>query len=908
MGLRQLADVLPLRLRALFRRGMLEEQLDDEFQYHIEQEIAYRMRQGESRDGARANALRDFGSVERYKDEVRDTRRVERFEELVRDTTFALRSLRRAKLFTAVAVGTLALAIGANSAVFSLIDAVLLHPLDVAYANRLVAITQAITDEVPRSPLSFPAYRAMASRARWFTGIAAFATLDAVVTTAGDPQRLAVSAASGNYFDVLGLRPQVGRLLSPRDDSAPGENPVAVLSDGLWTRAYNRNRDVVGSVVKIGGSPFTVVGVAPKAFRGTRLNERPDLWVPATMLADLGLGGFLSSAGRSVLFTLPHFLFWNAIGRVRGGTPPSRAAAELNAIFAQETEKRPPTTGSQMGFVGRDIVGDAIRLTSLNEAAAWGNRDDLVRFMGILAAVVVLTLLIACFNLANLLLIRNSDRALELSVRSSLGASRSRLVQQLAVESLILGLAGAGTGILVGRAGTRLVASFALPGGISLQDVALGLNGRVLSATMALGVLTTLIFGLAPIIHASRTDLIATLRSARSTVKTDARAILLGCEIALSIVLLVGAGLFIRTLQKALETNLGFEAAPLAAVRVNPSMSGYSGAQLAEYYRDVVDRASRIPGVTGVALSTQVPLAAHGHLPFVPAEKSTDGADRAGDQVSAGWVYVSPTYFAVLGVPMLEGRAFTPNDAARSDSIAIINQAAAHALFPDGHSIGREIVHAGMMRFSIVGVVRDTKYSSVSDERVPMVFTPMAPDFNDDVNVIVRSQKPTSALDALRRLAQSMPPHPPVQDVRLVADQVNNVLEPQRFGATLLAMYSVLALVIASVGVYGVLAYIVEGRKREIGIRIALGAQPGKVVELITIRVASIAIVGVLAGLLASTLVTRALSRFLYGVTATDIPTFAVAAAAMLLASLCACVLPALRALRIDPATAMRFE
>jgi predicted permease len=609
-----------------------------------------------------------------------------------------------------------------------------------------------------------------------------------------------------------------------------------------------------------------------------------------------------------VLFTLPHFLFWNVIGRVRDGTPTPRAAAELNAIFAQETQKGAHETASQMGFVGRDIVGDPIRLTSLDEAAAWGNRDDLVRFVGILSAVVVLTLLIACFNLANLLLIRNSDRALELSVRSSLGASRARLVQQLAVESLLLGLAGAATGLLLGRAGTRLVTSFALPGGIRLQDVALGLNGRVLSATIALGMLTTLIFGLAPIVHASRTNLVATLRTARSTMRADARAILLGCEIALSIVLLVAAGLFIRTLRKALETNLGFDAAPLAAVRVNPSISGYSGAQLAEYYRGIVERASLIPGVTGVAMGTHVPLAEHGQLPFVPAEKSADGGERAGDQVSAGWVYASPTYFAVLGIPVVAGRAFTPDDAPQSDSLAIINQAAAHALFPDGHPVGRHIVHAGMMRFRIVGVVRDTKYSSVGDDRVPMVFTPMAPDFNDDVNLIVRSQKPAAALDALRRLVQAMPPHPPVQDARLVADQVNTVLEPQRFGATLLAMYSMLALVIASVGVYGVLAYIVEGRKREIGIRIALGARPGKVVELITTRLAGVAITGVLVGLLASTFATRALSRFLYGVSAVDIPTFAVAAAVMLLATLCACVLPSLRALRIDPATAMRLE
>jgi putative ABC transport system permease protein len=843
----------------------------------------------------------------RYARDIGGTRLV---DGLVRDLRFALRSLRRAPAFTAVVVVTLGLGIGANSAVFSMVDSVLLHPLPVAHASEVVAITEAITDQLARQPLAYPNYRAFAERARSFSGIAAFATQDAVIaTTTDEPEQTQTSAVSGNYFAVLGLHPQIGRLLAPSDDDTPGAHPVAVLSDAFWTRAFNRSSSVVGSTIKIGNNPYTIVGVAPRGFRGTLLTESPQLWVPATMLADLGLGGFLSSANRPRLFGLRFFHYWRLVGRLRDERAVKSAAAELNTIFAQEKAKAPTKSAASQGYAGRP-VRDPVRLMPVNDAAAWSDRATLLRFVWILVTVVALTLLIACFNVANLCLVRAGERHHELSLRSSLGASRARIAQQLAIESLLLGLAGALAGVFVSRAGVRLLASFTLPGQIRLADIPFDVNGRVLAATMALGVFTALVFGLWPAVQTSRASLIASLRDTQAKSGLDTRALLLGCEVALAIMLLVGAGLFVRTVQAGLRADLGFDPTQLAAVRVNPALGGYKGAEVSGYYRMAIERASQIPGVTGVALSTHVPLASAGQLPFVAGEKAaaSGGGGSADDQVNAGWVFISPNYFDVLHVPIVDGRPFTPDDTARAFSTAIVNQAAAKALFPDGHPVGRQMTHAGSMRFTIVGVVRDTKYTSVQERQVPMVFTPMTPDFSDDVLFIVRSASPGAALQQLRRALAAVPPHPPILEPRLVAEQVNTVLEPQRFGATLVGTYSLLALLIASVGVYGLVTYIVAKQQREIGIRIALGARPGQVLELIASRIAAAVSAGVVVGLGAASLASRAMEGFLYGVTTTDFPAFAGAAAAMFLAAFLACVVPAQRALRMDPVRAMRLE
>ena len=908
MSIHRTLYVVRQRCRALFGRQRLERELNDEIAWHLERETALRVERGESPAAARAAALRDFDGVEMHKDYARDARSTQLADSVVRDVRFALRSLWRAPAFTVVVVATLAFGIGANSAVFSLVDAVMLHPLAVNHPAELVAITEAITDQLPRQPLAYPTYRAIAERARSFTGVAAFATQDAVASIGTrEPEQLSTTAASGNYFSVLGLRAQVGRLLEPSDDDTPGAHPVVVLSDLLWARAYNRNPTIVGSTIKLGNNPFTIIGVAPRGFRGTRLTESPQLWVPATMLTDIGLGGFLSASHRATLFTLRNYHHWSVIGRLRDARMAAPATAELNAIFAQEKALAPAKSVASMGFAGHE-VRDPIGLMSVNDAAAWSDRAALVRFLWILAAVVTLTLLIACFNVANLFLVRSGERSLELSVRASLGASRGRIAQQLGVESLLLVLAGAAGGVLVGRPGVQLLGSFTLPGGIRLADIPFAWNWRVLGGTVALGAITALIFGVGPALRTSRASLIAALRTTQAGTGVDTRALLLACEVALSIILLVGAGLFVRTMQAGLRSDLGFDPAPLAAARVNPSLGGYKGAQLSSYYRTATEEAARIPGVTGVALATQVPLAGVDQLPFVAGEKASAQSPSAEDEVNLGWVYISPNYFDVLNVPIVDGRAFVPDDTVHAFSTAIINQAAAKALFPDGHPVGRQLVHAGMMRFTVVGVVRDTKYASVQDKSVPMIFTPITPDFSDDVQFIVRSTRPSAALAELRRVLATVSPRPPVREARLVADQVTAALQPQRFGATLLGIYSLLGLLIASVGVYGLVAYIVARQRREIGIRIALGAQAGQVVQLVTSRIAVAVAAGIVVGLSAAAFASQALSGFLYGVRPIDAPTFIAAVVAMAIASLAACVLPARRALKMDPALAMRVE
>ena len=464
---------------------------------------------------------------------------------------------------------TLALGIGANTAIFSLVDAVLLHPVPVRDAGAVVTAFHRLNDRAPYQGFPFPLFETLAGEVRSLEGLAGFHVMDIGARMGGRVEQVQIAGVSGNYFDVLGLRPQVGRLLHASDDGPRGSNPVVVLSDAAWARFFGRRPDAVGATVNAGGRVYTVVGVAPRGFRGTDLSAAPQLWFPIAMSTSLGEGGLFDGRSGETVFETTAFGWVGVVGRLRDGTPHAAAASELNALTLGYWR----SVGGRAA-AGRDTMTAPVSVLPLAASAALGDRENLLRFVAILSAVVVLTLLIACVNVANLLVIRGTERARELAVRAALGASRSRLTRQALLESIILAAIGAAAAVLVALAAMRLLAAFALPGGVALDQIGLGLNLRVLGFTAASAAFSAIAFGLLPAVRAGRSGAAAALRGHGGNTAGGPRGGLVVAQAAISILLLVGAGLFVRSLQAGLATDLGMDPRGLAAATVDLSLHG----------------------------------------------------------------------------------------------------------------------------------------------------------------------------------------------------------------------------------------------------------------------------------------------------------------------------------------------
>lgn len=822
---------------------------------------------------------------------------------LLHDLRFALRSLRRRPGFAAAVIITLALGIGANATVFSLVDAVLLHPLPVHEPGRVVAVYEATSEKSPYGGMAYPNYRDLSDRTSTLSGLAAFYVADVAVAAGDRSEQRSAAVVSGNYFDVLGLSPTAGRLLTPQDDGTSGASPHVVLGHDYWTSRFGGDPTVVGETVRIAGNAFTVVGVAPRGFRGTELTSAPDIWVPMAMHQSLSLPLISMPTALETRF----LSLFHLVGRLRDGVTAEQAAAELNTLLAQVQQENP----SPMAGMGGPAIATPISVLPAGEGAALRDRDGLVRFVRLLLGAVTLTLLLACVNVANLLLVRGAERAGELGIRVALGAARWRIAWQLLVESLLLALAGAVVGLAVGVLVMRLLSTFSLPGGVPLERVGLGLDGRVLAFTIVLSVLTALASGLVPALRSTRVDPADAMRAhgGRTTGRAP-RGVLLGTQVAISLVLLVGAALFLRSVRAGLATDIGLDPRPLVAVSMEPRLSGLEKERALALYRDAMESVSAIPGVAAVAVATHVPLERLPKLSFTADEGGLTGADGMPVRVSAGVVSATPGYFAAIGVPLRAGRDLAASDDDGAPRVVVLNESAARVLFGDASPLGRQVTMWGEMRYTVVGVVRDTKYESVSDDAVPGVFMPLAQESGiGAVSIIARVADPRHApavLSALRAVLRDADPSVPLRDARLVERQVDAVLMPQRFGATLLSIFALVALVISAVGIHGTVAYTVSQRAAEIGIRGALGAQPGDILRLVLRRTAVALALGTTAGALVALAGTRIVRQFLYGVTPTDVVAFGVAAGVLVATGLIVAIVPARRATRIAPVSAMR--
>ena len=813
-------------------------------------------------------------------------------ETLFKDIRYGVRGLLKRPGFTAIAVVTLSLGIGANTAIFSVVNALLLRPPSgVEHAEQLVLATW---DSSGLGP-SYPDYVDYRDRSTAFTGLATFAPATLNLGASGEPERVAGALVSGNYFSVLGVKAAKGRTLLAEDDTQPGANPVTIVSDGFWRRRFNADPNIVGQTIRLNGYPYTVVGIAPAEFTGVETGRTTDIYLPLSMTAQADPALVEASKTRVARGWL------RAFGRLKPGVSLEQAQSEMSGL-ARSLEQAFPDTNKDVSITLVPNLGLGPK-----------QRNEARNFAGLLAAVAALVLLIACANVANLLLARGQVRQKEIGIRLALGATRFRIVRQLLTESLLLSLIG-------GLLGTFLAfwLSDPLKKLISFgreQYVALNVSPdtRVLVFTLLVAVVTGLLFGLIPALQAASAELTPVLKDAvgggfgHRRIKLN--SLLVIGQIALSLVVLVAAGLFVRTLQKTQAVQPGFNSDQVVTASVDVGKQGYSEPQGRQFYRQLVERVAGLPSVRSVSMAFTIPIGDKAWNTRVRAEgQPTDAAPAQVD-----YNIVSPSYFTTLEIPFVSGRDFTAADEAQAPGVVILNETLARNLFPGKNPVGKRLIRfiKGEPKFSleVVGIVKDAKYQQLTEQTRPQMYLPFLQQYRSVMALQVRSEKPPAELlAAIRREAQALDGNLPVFNASLLADKLRDSVSPQRSTMVLLGGFGLLALALASIGLYGVMTHLVGQHTREMGIRMALGAQRRDVLKLILEQGMVLALVGIVIGLVASLALTRLTKSLLFGVSATDPLTFAVITLLLTLVALLACYIPAQRATRVDPLVALKYE
>ena len=830
------------------------------------------------------------------------------------DLKLALRTLSRAPFVMAVAVLSLALGIGANAAIYSIFDQMLLRPLPVHEPETLVNLTSpgpksgavACSQAGPcEQVFSNPMFRDLEREQTEFTGIAAHALFGANLAVGQTTVNGGGMLVSGSYFPVLGLRPALGRLLTPEDDRTPGAHPVAVLSHRFWENQLGHDPDVLNSTILVNGHPMTVVGVAPAGFDGTTLGGLPEIYVPIMMRGEV-IPNWTALDNRRAYWA---YLF----GRLKPGTTEERATAELNAIYARilEEVEVPLNTGMSDATLA-EFRAKRIALLPGDQGHS-SVRDDVRTPMRLLLGITAIVLLIACANIANLLLARGAARAQEMAIRGSLGASRRQLLRQLLTEALVLAVLGGAAALLVARATLVLVGSF-VPADTGAV-LSLELRPVVVAFVAAVALGTGVLFGLYPAVHATRPGLATTMRgtggqAAGSRSAARFRTSLVTAQIALSMALLVGATLFLRSLTNVARVDLGLDERGVVTFAVSPELNGYDGTRSHEVFRRLSEELAALPGVTAVTAG-RVPLLAGSNW---GSNVAVEGFEQDPDtDANANFNDIAPGYFRTLGIPLIAGREFTAADGADAPRVAIINEAFARKFGLDPRRAPGTLMARGNVvdstAMQIVGVVADAKYSEVKDAVPPLFFTPYAQDATvGTLNYYVRTAATTPVLRAVPDVVRRIDPQLPVEELKTLERQAAENVMVDRMISTLATAFASLATLLAAIGLYGVLAYTVAQRTREIGLRMALGAQRSLVGRMILLQVGRMLLVGGVLGLLAALALGRAAGSLLYGLGGRD--PLALATAAVLLSAVAfgAGYLPARRASRVDPMEALRYE
>jgi predicted permease len=816
---------------------------------------------------------------------------------MLQDIRYAFRILLKSPGFTAVALLSLALGIGANTAIFSLVNAVMLRPIPVSEPDRLASVFMTDQRNPGNLPFSHLNYKDVREQNQVFDDLAAFTFGQVNWNPGGESEQLLVQLVSGSYFGLLGVQPALGRGLRAEEDAAP--TPVAVISHGFWERSLGSDPAVLGRTLTLNRTPFTIVGVGPRGFTGTTLGGGPAAWVPMSM-HDVVQPNFDWYEQRRGLFL---FVF----GRLKPGVGLEQANANVRTIFAQLEQAFPADNK------GRGAGAVALLDARLNPGGQGG--APVVQISLVLMTVVGTVLLIACANVANLLLARASRRRREIAVRLALGAERLRLVRQLLTESMVLSLLGAVLGVLLAYWLLDALVAADLPLPVPVGDD-LSIDTRVLAFTGILAVATGLLFGLAPAIQGSRPDVVPVLKNESVPAGTGRRGLasfltlrqgLVVAQVALSLMALVAAGLFLKSLQQAQRTQTGFETDGVLVLNVNLGREGYTPERGQLFYEQAAERVAALPGVQHAAVAQNPPLAGGLLRSVFPEGADTTTQDRVLVQVNS----ISPGYFETIGIPLLRGRAFTRDDAAGAPLVVVVNETMAERFWPGQDAIGKRFRFFGDEQLTtIVGIARNSKYNGVLEDPIPFIYQPLRQNYTPNGTLHVRAAAGAGALAAaVRARVLEIDPTLSVFNIRTLAEQVSDSLGPLRINVIMLASFGVLALSLASIGLYGVASYAVAQRTRELGVRMALGALPSSVLRLVLGRGLVLVAAGVGIGLLLSlALASLVPANLLPNISARDPWTFAATAALLTSIATLATYVPARRATRIDPLVALRAD
>ena len=874
-----------LRLQALFLRNRSAERLDDEMQFHLDQQIAENVAAGMAPKEARYVAMRAFGNTTYLKEETRDTWGWTWLEQLASDVRYGARMLRKSPSFTTVAILTLALGIGANTTVFGVVNTLMLRPLAVERPNELAFLENAHYGPSQ----SFPNYMDLRDRNHTFAGLAGYRISPMELETDKGAVRIWGYLATGNYFDVLGVKPSLGRFFHQEDDVHPGASPYAVLSYGAWQARFGGDPAIVGKTIRINRLPYTVFGVAPPDFHGTELLYWPEVWVPMMMEPQIEAGNpWLDNRNT-----------WNTyvIGRLKPNVSTRQTEADLNAIAAQLTREYPSENeGLQFWLAKPGLVGDFVG----GPARAFA--------LGVLL-LAALVLLAACANLASLLTARATDRQRELAVRLAIGARRGRLVRQILTETLALSLAGGFAGYVLASFLTQALSRWRMPMDFPFQFKAV-VDWRVFLFALFASIATAVIFGFGPAWRASKADPNLVLRGAvtgwgRSGLSF--RDALVVVQIALCFVLVSACLLSLRGLQLALKTNLGFEPRNLSVVAMDLALAGYSEERGRAFQQRALQTVQQLPGVESAAYSNSLPLSIdQSHTDVFPADKPDL---RPSDRISAVYYQASPGFFATMGIKLLGGREFNWHDDAKSPPVAIVNLALVKRLFHNENAVGKSFPAYSGHPVEVVGVVEDGKYDSLTESQQPAVFWPILQSYNSTTTLEVKSSLPAMQMvgEVHRAIAQ-LDPELPLYGAGSLEQMLGYAFFPSRTAALALSAFGLLAIILAATGIHGLVAYAVSRRTHEIGIRMALGAAPVQVLRLTISKTAALLLLGSFFGLILVLAAGQVIASIVYQAHPHDPLVMAGVCVTIALLGLVASWVPARRATRVDPLVALRYE
>ena len=824
---------------------------------------------------------------------------------MFQDLRYGIRMLLKNPGFTLIAVITLALGIGANTAIFSLTNALLLRTLPVPQPEQLVTVNRG--EGVSLGPLSYPDFVALRERNEALSGLAASYSAELSFGNGIRSEVVRGELVSSDYFDVLRLQPDLGRGFLPEEERTPSTQPVVMLSHGFWQSRFNGDPQIISQTITLNRQKYTVIGVAPAGFNGMTEMFPTDLWLPVMMLPQASPALQSSLSNR-------HTQIFAAIGRLKSGVSVEQAQAALETINRQLDLADPPPTARQRNAPSNN-VDRSLKLVRPQGIGIPSFRRRAQIAAMLLFAVVSIVLLIACANVANLLLTRATARRKEIAVRLALGASRFRIVRQMLTESALLGLLGAGAGLLLAYWINRALMALKppLPGAVGF-NMDLRLDASVLGFTLLLTLLVSMLFGLVPALAASRPDVVPALKDETGAAsqrgqrgRFNLRNVLVVVQLAVSLVLLIAAGLFIRSLQQMQKIDPGFQTENRLALSFNLEPEGYNEAKGREFARQLVERVRALPGVQAATMANFVPLG------FMRLTESAVVDGRTSPTANAMAQRVGLDYFRTLGTPLMRGRDFTPQDSADAPAVAIINETLARRFFPNEDPIGKRVrigdPASDAQSYEIVGIAKDTLNTSIAEAPKAATYRPLAQHHSSRVTLVVHTTgNPQALLAAVRHEVQALDENIPAQEIKTLDEFIAFSFWPMQMGARLVGAFGLLGLLLASVGLYGVMSYAVAARTREIGVRMALGAERRDVLRLIAGQGMRLTLLGTGAGLALALVATRVLRRFLFGIGATDPLTFFSVALVLTLVALLACWLPARRATKVDPLVALRYE